>query len=59
MVDSQKGIEKEAVGSRMVQEVIATVCKIVIDILNLGRVFPSVLFEVANFLKACTASHLI
>ena len=32
----------------MVQGVIETVCKIVIDILNLGKVFPSVLFEVTK-----------
>ena len=42
MVYSKMGIEKRAVGSRMVQEVTETVCKIVIDILNLGKVFPSV-----------------
>ena len=35
-----------AVGSRMVQGVIETVCKIVIDILNFRKVFPSFLFEV-------------
>ena len=46
MVYSQKGIEKTAVGSRMVQGVIETVCKIVIDILNLGKVFPSVFLRV-------------
>ena len=54
MVNSQKEIEKRAVGSRMVQEVIETVCKTVIDILNLGKVFSSVLFWVAKILRGTT-----